>query len=76
MGAEVIPMDTRARSSAVNWRAETMLDGFFKALAALDFVKRSSMRETITTFEKWFEAGLLSEAEVDALFRHHGWRRG
>jgi hypothetical protein len=75
MRAQVLSIPSIARTSRHQWQEEAELKGFMKALKALDALKECSMRETVIALENWAASGLMSEAEVDALFQFHGWER-
>jgi hypothetical protein len=73
---QVISISSVPRSSHHTWEEEASLAGFVKALKALDALKNCTMRETVIALENWASSGLMSEAEVEAIFAWHGWRRG
>jgi hypothetical protein len=76
MSAEVIAIGSVPRSSLPSSYDEVFLDGFKKALHALDALKKCDMRETIVAIENWVGAGLVTEAQATELMHFHGWRRG
>jgi hypothetical protein len=76
MRAQILSISSIPRSTLPSSREEAELRGFRKALRALESLKPCNKRETIVAIENWAAAGMLSEAEADELFEHHGWRRG
>jgi hypothetical protein len=73
---QVIRIDAIPRSSLPSSTQEAELRGFTRALKALEALKCCSMRETVIAIQNWAAAGMVSEAEADAIFSYHGWRRG
>ena len=71
----VIRMDSVPRSSLPSSYEDVRMEGFKRALWALDAVKVCNTRETLIAFENWSASGMLSEEEVDLLVKYHGWRR-
>ena len=69
----VIRMDSVARSALPSASDEALMRGFHLALWALDAVKICSRQETITAFESWVAAGMLTQEQFSALMEHHGW---
>jgi hypothetical protein len=74
---EVIHIGSYRKSELASSYEEVRMEGFRRALKALDALKGCSMRETIVAIENWVasDCGLLTNAEASELFAFHGWRR-
>lgn len=76
MPAQILSISSMSRPAIHEWERESEFKGFTKALKALSAIKPCSVRESITALENWVASGLMSEAEVSAVFAFHGWERG
>ena len=64
----VIRMDSVPRSALPSSFEDVRMEGFRRALKALDALKVCTMREKVVALENWVAAGLFTEAEADAVF--------
>jgi hypothetical protein len=75
MSALVIPIGSVPRSSLTSSREEARMEGFKRALDAIDSLKDCSMRQRECAIRNWEAVGLLRPEEARALAGYYGWER-